>query len=88
MTKTDRKALADEAIVLLRAMFGEDFDFECTEYFKSNEELTGIALKLPGCSHVPVVCLDDMPDNIPAKDVADVAASIFYLSGCLAILTR
>ena len=45
MTKTDRKALADEAIVLLRAMFGEDFDFECTEYFKSNEELTGIALK-------------------------------------------
>lgn len=77
MTKIDRKALADAAIVLLREMFGEDFDFEYTEYFKSNEELTGIALRLPGCSNAPVVCLDDMPDDIPAKDVANVAASIF-----------
>ena len=50
MTKTNRKDLGEEAIVLLREMFGEGIDFNCTEYYKSNEALTGIALKLPGCT--------------------------------------
>lgn len=77
MTKTDSKALADAAIVLLREMFGAGIDFEYTEYFKSNEELAGIALKLPGCSNAPVVCLNDMPDDISAEHVANVAAVIF-----------
>ncbi len=77
MTKTTLKDLAKEAIVLLRKMFGEGIEFECTEYCKSNEVLTGIALKLPGCSSIPVVRLDDMPDNITAKDIANVAATTF-----------
>lgn len=77
MTKPDSKALADAAIVLLREMFGEGVDFSYTTYFKSNEELSGIALKLPGCTNAPVVCLNDMLDDISAKDVADVVAPIF-----------
>lgn len=58
-------------------MFGEGIDFDCTEYYKSNEALTGIALKLPDCSSVPVVCLDDMPDNATAEDIANIAAATF-----------
>ena len=77
MTKTSLKTLAEEAIVLLREMFGEGIEFDCTEYFKSNEALTGIALHLPGCSSVPVVCLDDMPDNATAEDIANIAATTF-----------
>lgn len=77
MTKTSLKNLAEEAIVLLREMFGEGIDFECTEYYKSNEALTGIALHLPGCSSVPVVCLDDMPNGAAAEDVANIAATTF-----------
>ena len=77
MTKTNLKNLAANAIVLLREMFGEGIDIECTEYCKSNEALTGITLHLPGCSSVPVVCVDDMPDNATAEDVANIAATIF-----------
>ena len=77
MTKTSLKNLAEEATVLLREMFGEGIEFDCTEYFKSNEALTGIALHLPGCSSVPVVCLDDMPDNATAEDIANIAATTF-----------
>lgn len=77
MTKTGRKDLAEEAIVLLREMFGEGIDFDCTEYYKSNEALTGIALKLPGCTTIPAVCLDDMPDNSTAEDIANIAAATF-----------
>ena len=77
MTKTSLKNLAEEAIVLLREMFGEGIDFSCTEYYKSNEALTGIALKLPGCSSIPVVCLNDMPDNATAEDIANIAATTF-----------
>ena len=77
MTKATLKNLAEEAIVLLREMFGDGIDFDCTEYYKSNEALTGIALKLPGCSSVPVVCLDDMPDNATAEDIANIAATVF-----------
>lgn len=77
MTKNSLKDLADEAIILLHEMFGEGIVFEYAEYFKSNEALSGIALKLPGCTNVPVVCLDDMPDGISAKDAADAAATIF-----------
>ena len=63
--------------ILLQEMFGEGIDFSCTEYYKSNGALTGIAFHLPGCSSVPVVCLDDMPDNATAEDVANIAATIF-----------
>ena len=77
MTKTNRKDLGEEAIVLLREMFGEGIDFNCTEYYKSNEALTGIALKLPGCTTIPAVCLDDMPDNSTAEDIANIAAATF-----------
>lgn len=77
MTKTNLKDLAGEAIVLLHEMFGEGIEFDCIEYFKSNEALTGIALKLPGCTTIPTVCLDDMPDNATAKDIANIAATTF-----------
>lgn len=77
MTKTNMKDLAEDAIVLLREMFGEGIDFDCTEYYKSNEALTGIALKLPGCTTIPAVCLDDMPDNSTAEDIANIAAATF-----------
>ena len=49
MTRANTKKLAGEVIPLLREMFGEGIDFSCTEYYKSNETLTGIALRLPGC---------------------------------------
>jgi len=77
MTKTSLKNLAEEAIVLLQEMFGEGIAFDCTEYYKSNEALTGITLHLPGCSSVPVVCLDDIPDNATAEDIANIAAATF-----------
>lgn len=62
---------------MLQTMFWDGIDFEYTTYFKSNEELSGITLKLPGCSNIPVVCLDDMPDDVSARDAANIAASIF-----------
>ncbi len=74
MIKTDTEKLAGEVIPLLHEMFGEGIDFEYTTYFKSNEALSGIALKMQGCSNIPVVCLDDMPDGISAKDAASIAA--------------
>ena len=37
MDKTALKNLAEKAIPLLRKMFGDGVDFECTEYFKTNE---------------------------------------------------
>ena len=77
MTKTNLKNLAEEAIAFLCEMFGEGIEFECVEYFKSNETLTGITLHLPGCSSVSVVCVDDMPDNATAEDVANIAATVF-----------
>lgn len=77
MTKVNAEKLAEEVIPMLRKMFGEGIDFDCTEYYKSNEALTGIALHLPGCSSVPMVCLDDMPDNATAEDIANIAATTF-----------
>lgn len=77
MTKTTLKNLAEEAIVLLREMFGEGVEFECIEHFKTNEALTGIALKLPGCTAIPMVNLNDMPDNATAEDIANIAAATF-----------
>ena len=77
MTKTTLKNLAEEAIVLLREMFGEGGEFECIEHFKTNEALTGIALKLPGCTAIPTVNLNDMPDNATAEDIANIAAATF-----------
>lgn len=77
MTKTSLKTLAGDAIVLLRKMFGEGIDFECAEYYQSNETLTGIALRLPGCTTIPTVCLDDMPDDATAEDIANIAATAF-----------
>lgn len=77
MTKTNLKNLAEEAIVLLREMFGEGIDFEYVEHFKTNETLTGIALKLPGCSSIPAVNLNDMPDNATAENIANIAATVF-----------
>lgn len=74
---TTLKNLAEDAIILLREMFGEGIEFDCIEFFKSNEALTGITLHLPGCSSVPVVCLDDMPDNATAEDIANIAATVF-----------
>lgn len=77
MTKTSLKTLAGDAIVLLRKMFGEGIDFECAEYYQSNETLTGITLRLPGCTTIPTVCLDDMPDDATAEDIANIAATVF-----------
>lgn len=77
MTKTNLKNLAEEAIVLLREMFGEGIDFEYIEHFKTNETLLGIALKLPGCTTIPAVSLNDMPDDVTAEDIANIAANAF-----------
>lgn len=77
MTKTTLKNLAEEAIVLLHEMFGEGIEFECIEHFKTNEALTGIVLKLPGCTAIPTVNLNDMPDNATAEDIANIAATVF-----------
>ena len=77
MIKAHNEKLAEEAIVLLRKMFGEGIEFDCIEHLKTNEALTGIALKLPGCTTIPTVCLDDMPDNATAEDIANIAATVF-----------
>ena len=77
MIKVNAEKLAEEVIPMLQKMFGEGIDFSCTEYYQSNETLTGITLKLPGCTNVPVVCLSDMPDDISAADAANTAAAIF-----------
>ena len=77
MIKTNQKDLAKEAIILLREMFGEGIEFECIEHFKTNEVLTGIALKLPDCTTIPTVNLSDMPDNATAEDIANIAATTF-----------
>lgn len=77
MIKTNQKDLAKEAIILLREMFGEEIEFECIEHFKTNKVLTGIALKLPGCTAIPTVNLNDMPDNATAEDIANIAATTF-----------
>ena len=77
MIKVNAEKLAEEIIPMLQKMFGEGIDFSCTEYYQSNETLTGITLKLPGCSNVPVVCLSDMPDDISVTDAANTAATIF-----------
>lgn len=77
MAKTTLKNLAEEAIVLLHEMFGEGIEFECIEHFKTNEALTGIVLKLPGCTAIPTVNLNDMPDNATAEDIANIAATVF-----------
>ena len=77
MIKTNQKDLAKEAIILLREMFGEGIEFECIEHFKTNEVLTGIALKLPDCTTIPTVNLSDMPDNATAEDIANITATTF-----------
>lgn len=77
MIKVNAEKLAEEIIPMLQKMFGGGIDFGCTEYYQSNETLTGITLKLPGCANVPVVCLSDMPDDISAADAANTAAAIF-----------
>ncbi len=77
MIKVNAEKLAEEVIPMLQNMFGEGIDFNCTEYYQSNETLTGITLKLPGCANVPVVCLSDMPDDISAADAANTVAAIF-----------
>jgi len=77
MIKVNAEKLAEEIIPMLQKMFGEGIDFNCTEYYQSNESLMGITLKLPGCSNVPVVCLSDMPDDISAADAANTATAIF-----------
>lgn len=77
MTKTALKNLAEGAVILLQKLFGEGIGFECREYYKSNEALTGTALKLPGCTSIPMVCLDDLTDDVSAKDVANIVAATF-----------
>ena len=77
MIKTNQKDLAKEAIILLCEMFGEGIEFECIKHFKTNEALTGIVLKLPGCTAIPTVNLNDMPDNATAEDIANIAATVF-----------
>ena len=86
MTRKNAEKLAGEVIPLLRHMFGEGINFDCTEYFQSNETLIGIALKLPGCTSVPVVCLSDMPDDISATDAANIAA-ILWINDYVGIWT-
>ena len=77
MNKCDVKKLAEEAIPLLQKMFGEGLDFEVSEYHKSNETVTGIALKLPGCSNPPIICMENLPDDATAEEIANIVASGF-----------
>ena len=77
MTKSEVKNLAEEAIVLLQKMFGEGLVFECQEYYKTNEALTGITLKLSSYFPIPMVCLDDLPDGTTAEEVASITAAAF-----------
>ena len=58
-------------------MFGEGLDFEVTEYHKSNETVTGIALKLPGCANPPMICMENLPDNATVEEIASIVATGF-----------
>ena len=77
MNKVELKNLAEEAITHLQKMFGEGLVFECHEYYKTNESLTGIALKLSSYFPIPMVCLDDLPDGTTAEEVANIVAIAF-----------
>lgn len=40
MIKVNAEKLAEEIIHMLQKMFGKGIDFNCTEYYQSNETLT------------------------------------------------
>ena len=74
MTKIELKNLAEKAIIRLQKMFGENVEFSCVEYCKTNEALTSIAFKLPSYPCIPLMCLDDLLENTSAEEVAEIAA--------------
>lgn len=59
MSKKIMRIRAKAVIVKLREMFGEGIEFACVDCYKANEALTGITMKLPGCSKVAVFYLED-----------------------------
>ena len=77
MNNNEVKKLAEEAIPLLRKMFGKGLDFEVAEYHRSNEAVPGIAIKLPGCSNPPIICMENLPDDATAEEIANIVASGF-----------
>ena len=76
MSKKIMRILAKEVIVKLREMFGEG-EFACVDCYKANEALTGITMKLPGCSRAPVVYIEDMPEAASVEEIANIAAAAF-----------
>lgn len=77
MNNIEVKKLAEEAIPLLEKMFGAGLGFEYREYYRSNEAVPGIALKLPGCSTPPIICMENLPDDATAEEIANIVASGF-----------
>ena len=77
MTKTELKKLAEKAIPRIKMMFQDTLEFNCTDYFASNEVHIGISLKLDGYFPIPIACLDDLPDGATAEEVANIVADAF-----------
>lgn len=77
MHKKIMKIRAKEVIVKLWEMFGEGIEFACVDCHKTNEALTGITLKLSGCSKAPVVWMEDMPETGSVEEIANIAAAAF-----------
>ena len=77
MDKNEQKKLAEEAIPLIEKVFKNTLEFGCEEYFSTNKAVTGIALKQDGNFGIPLICLDDLPENITAEEVADMAVDAF-----------
>ena len=77
MQEKAMKIRAKEVIIKLQKMFGEGVEFACVDCHKTNKTLTGITMKLPGCSKVAVFYLEDMPKTASVEEIANIAAAAF-----------
>ena len=77
MRKKIMKIRAEKVIAKLQEMFGEGIEFACVDCHKTNQALTGITMKLSGCSQAPVVYMEDMPETASVEEIANIAAAAF-----------
>ena len=78
MTDQEKMNKCNEAIVLLKEMFGEEATFQTHVTYESNEARYGVHMFIPGVTDVlPGAYLDRLPENCTVKEFADYAADRF-----------
>lgn len=90
MTKSEKMEKAKRVAAVLKTMFGEEAEFVCRDTVRSNEELMGIALQMPGLDVLPVAYLEEMPEDTSVEEFANFAAVKFqaYLRSSLLYRVR